>query len=87
MSKVLCFTVHIGTPVRAARICQYYRGFAHVGRPGPQTVRSGQKVPGKIRYFRTESCAVPEREARSAFGPATPIEKWGIESRNARKFA
>ena len=32
------------------RICQSYRGFAHVGRSGPQTVRSGQKVDGKIRY-------------------------------------
>ena len=29
-----------------------YRGFAHVGRSGPQTVRSGQKVDGKTRYSR-----------------------------------
>ena len=49
------------------RICQPYRGFADFGRSGPQTVRSGQKVDGKIRYFRNEGCAVSEREARSAF--------------------
>ena len=34
------------------RICQSYRGFAHVGRSGPQTVQSGQKVDGKIQYAR-----------------------------------
>ena len=50
--KVTCFTVQVGIPVRAARICQHYRGFTHVGRCGPQTVRSGQKVDGNIRYSR-----------------------------------
>ena len=38
-----------------------------------QTVRSGQKVDGKTRYFRTGGCAVPEQEARSVFGPAPPL--------------
>ena len=59
------------------RICQHYRGFPHVGRCGPQTVRSGQKVEGKILHFRTEGCAVPEREARTVFGPATPLGEVG----------
>ena len=34
---------------------------------------SGQKVNGKTRYFRSEGGAVPEREAGSVFGPATPL--------------
>ena len=34
------------------QICESYRGFAHVGRSGPQPVRPGQKVDGKIRYSR-----------------------------------
>ena len=41
VSKVLCFTMQVGTPALAARIRQHYGGFAHVGRCGPQTVRSG----------------------------------------------
>ena len=73
VAKVTCFTVHFGVPARAARICQHYRGFVQVGRCGTGTVRSGQKVDGKIRYFRSEGCAVPEREAGSVFGPATPL--------------
>ena len=63
----------LAPPSGQARICQHYRGFTHVGRCGPQTVRSGQKFVGKIRHFRTERCAVPEREARSDFGPANTI--------------
>ena len=69
VAKVSYFTVHFGVPARAARICQHYRGFVQVGRCGTGTVRSGQKVDGKIRHFRTEGCAVPEREAGSVFGP------------------
>ena len=38
-------------------------------------MRSGQKVDGKTRYFRTGDCAVPEREAGSVFGPANTIEE------------
>ena len=49
------------------RIWQPYRGFADFGRSGPQTVRAGEKVGGKIRHFRDGGCAVSEREARSAF--------------------
>ena len=63
------------------RIWQPYRGFAHVGRSGPQTVRPGEKVRGEIRYLRTEGCAVPEREARAIVGPATPLGE--VEHRRA----
>ena len=75
VAKVTCFTVHFGVPARAARICQHYRGFVQVGRCGTGTVRSGQKVDGKTRYFRSEGCAVPEREAGSVSGPANTIEE------------
>ena len=36
-----------------------------------------KKEDGKIRYFRSEGCAVPEREARSVAGPATPLGEVG----------
>ena len=49
------------------------RGFADLGRSGPQSVRFGKKADGKMRCFRTEGRAVPEREARSVFGPAPPL--------------
>ena len=75
MSKVQCFTVQVGLPVRAARICQHYRGFPHIGRCGPQTVRSGQKVDGKTRHFRSGVCSFSEREAVSIFAPASTIEE------------
>ena len=61
--------------------CQHYRGFVQVGRCGTGTVRSGQKVDVKTRYFRTGACAVPEREARSVFGPAPPLA--GVKHRGA----
>ena len=77
VSKVQCFTMQVGTPALAARIRQHYRGFGHVGRCGPQTVRSGQKVDGKARRFRTEGCSFPEREAGSVRGPANTIEEMG----------
>ena len=51
-----------------------------MGRSGPQTVRPGEKVDGKIRYFRAEGCAVPEGEARSIFGPATPLGEVKLRS-------
>ena len=85
VAKVTCFTVHFGVPARAARICQHYQGFVQVGRCGTGTVRSGQKVDGKIRYFRTEGCAASEREAGSVFGPATPIEDSRTSGAVARK--
>ena len=75
MSKVHCFTVQVGLPVRAARICQPYRGFPHVGRCGPQTVRSGQKIYGKTRHFRSGVCSFPEREAGSILARANAIEE------------
>ena len=62
---------------RGGRIWQPYRGLAHVGRSGPQTVRPGEKVDGEIVYFRSEGCAVPEREAASVFEPANTIEEVG----------
>ena len=77
VAKVTCFTVHFAVPCRAARIWQHYRGFALLGRWGPQTVRSGQRVGGKIRYFGNEDCAFPAREARSVRGPVAPIAKVG----------
>ena len=77
VSKVQCFTVQIGIPVRAARNRQRYGGFAHVGRCGPQTVRSGQKVDGKTLHFRCVGCSFPEREAGSVRGPANTIEEMG----------
>ena len=77
VSKVQCFTMQVGTPVLAARIRQHYCGFAHVGRCGPQTVQSGQKVDGKTRHFRSEGCSFPEREAGSVRGPANTIEEMG----------
>ena len=77
VSKVQCFTMQVGTPALAARIRQHYRGFAHVGRCGPQTVRSGQKVDGKTRHFRSGVCSFPEREAGSVRGPANTIEEMG----------
>ena len=52
-------------------ICQPSRGFADLGRSGPQAGRRGEKVDGKIRCFRTEGCAVPEREAWSGLRPAS----------------
>ena len=77
VAKVTCFTVHFAVPPRAARIWQPYRGFALLGRWGPQTVRSGQRVGGKIRYFGNEDCAFPAREARSVRGSVNPIAKVG----------
>ena len=56
-------------------ICQHYRGFALVGRCGTGTVRSGKKVHGRTRYFRSEGGSVLEREAGPAFGPANTIEE------------
>ena len=73
--KVTCFTVQVGIPVRAARICQHYRGFPHVGRCGPQTVRLGQKVHGKTRHFRSGVCSFSEREAGSILARANTIEE------------
>ena len=75
MGKVTSFAVHFAVLPRAARIWQPYRGFALVGRWGPQTVRSGRKGHGKTRYFLSEGGSAPEREAGSAFGPANPIEE------------
>ena len=69
--------MHLAVPWPAARIWQPYRGFALVGRWGPQTVRSGQRVGGKIRYFGNEDCAFPAREARSVRGPVAPLAKVG----------
>ena len=69
--------MQVGTPALAARIRQHYRGFVHVGRCGPRTVRSGQKVDDKTRRFRTEGCSFPEREAGSVRGPANTIEEMG----------
>ena len=86
VSKVTCLIVHIGVPIWAARIRQHSRGFAHVGRCGPQTVRSFQKGDGKIRHFRSEGCAVPEREARPFSGLPTLSMMRGIGSRHACKF-
>ena len=34
-----------------------------------------KEIDGKIQYFRNEGCSVPEREARSLFGPANTIEE------------
>ena len=69
--------MQVGTPARAARIRQHYRGFAHVGRCGPQTVRPGQKAHGKTRHFRSGVCSFPEREAGFVRGPANTIEEVG----------
>ena len=77
VAKVTCFTVHFAVLPRAARIWQHYRGFALLGRWGPQTVGSGQRVGGKTRYFGNEDCAFPAREARLACGPVNPIAKVG----------
>ena len=75
MSNVLCFTVQIGIPVRAARIRQHYRGFADVGRCGPRTVRLGQKVHGKTGHFRSGVCSFSEREAGPLLARANTIEE------------
>ena len=54
-----------------------YRGFAQVGRCGTGKARPGEKGDGKTRYFLTEGCAVPGREARSMFGTANTIGEVG----------
>ena len=54
-----------------------YRGFAEVGRCGTGKARPGEKGDGKTRYFLSEGCAVPGREARSMFGTANTIGEVG----------
>ena len=65
-----------GTP-RPPQILHPYRGLALLGRWGPETGRWGGTVDGKTRYFRKGDCAVPDREARVVFGPATPLGQVG----------
>ena len=80
VGKLSCFTMHNCSPCRAPRIRQPYRGFALVGRWGPQTVRSGRKGHGKIRYFWNEGRVFLEREASLARGPVNTIEEVGCRA-------
>ena len=73
VSKVACFCAHIAIPTGRPRIRQHYRGFGHVGRCRPQTVRVGKKARRKKRHFRNEGCFFPVREAGSSAGPANTI--------------
>ena len=65
-----------GTP-RLPQNLHPCRGLALVGRWGPEAERWGGTVDGKTRYFRKGDCAVPDREARVVFGPATPLGQVG----------
>ena len=69
--------MHIAIPTGRPRIRPHYRGFAHVGRCRPQTVRAGRKARGKTRHFRNEGCFFPVREAGSSSGPANTIGELG----------
>ena len=77
VAKVSYFTVHFAPPPGQPESDDPYRGFAQVGRCGAGKARPGEKGDGKTRYFQSEGCAVPGREAGSIFGTANTIEKVG----------
>ena len=68
-----------GTP-RPPQNLHPCRGFALVGRWGPQTVRSGRKGHGKIRYFWNEGRVFLGREACLARGRVDTIEEVGCRA-------